>query len=75
MEAFNIAVKAIFIDNMVFAYFLGMCLADGLGLPVDKKLARHLLQKSVSSTYLSKREYLKLNAQGKLDELSDQVEA
>lgn len=25
MEAFNIAVKAIFIDNMIFTYFLGMC--------------------------------------------------
>ncbi len=25
MEAFNIAIKAIFIDNMIFAYFLGMC--------------------------------------------------
>ncbi|MEM9895334.1 MAG: NADH:ubiquinone reductase (Na(+)-transporting) subunit E [Bacteroidota bacterium] len=44
MEAFNIAIKAIFIDNMVFAYFLGMCsflavskkvkTAFGLGLAV-----------------------------------------
>ncbi len=25
MDAINIAIKAIFIDNMVFAYFLGMC--------------------------------------------------
>ena len=25
MEAFNIALRGIFIDNMVFAYFLGMC--------------------------------------------------
>lgn len=25
MEAINIAIKAIFIDNMIFAYFLGMC--------------------------------------------------
>ncbi len=25
MEAFNIAIRGIFIDNMVFAYFLGMC--------------------------------------------------
>lgn len=25
MDALNIAIKAIFIDNMVFAYFLGMC--------------------------------------------------
>lgn len=44
MEAVNIAIKAIFIDNMVFAYFLGMCsflavskkvkTAFGLGLAV-----------------------------------------
>ena len=25
MESFNIALKATFIDNMIFAYFLGMC--------------------------------------------------
>ncbi len=25
MEYFNIFVKSIFIDNMIFAYFLGMC--------------------------------------------------
>ena len=25
MEAVNIFVKSIFIDNMIFAYFLGMC--------------------------------------------------
>ena len=25
MEALNIAIKSIFIDNMIFAYFLGMC--------------------------------------------------
>lgn len=44
MEAVNIAIKAIFIDNMIFAYFLGMCsflavskkvkTAFGLGLAV-----------------------------------------
>ncbi len=44
MEAFNIAIRGIFIDNMVFAYFLGMCsflavskkvkTAFGLGLAV-----------------------------------------
>jgi Na+-transporting NADH:ubiquinone oxidoreductase subunit E len=44
MEALNIAIKSIFIDNMVFAYFLGMCsflavskkvkTAFGLGLAV-----------------------------------------
>ncbi|MEM6644396.1 MAG: NADH:ubiquinone reductase (Na(+)-transporting) subunit E [Bacteroidota bacterium] len=44
MEAINIAIKGIFIDNMVFAYFLGMCsflavskkvkTAFGLGLAV-----------------------------------------
>lgn len=44
MELFNLGVKSIFIDNMVFAYFLGMCsflavskkvsTAFGLGLAV-----------------------------------------
>lgn len=44
MDAINIAIKAIFIDNMIFAYFLGMCsflavskkvsTAFGLGLAV-----------------------------------------
>lgn len=44
MEALNIAIKSIFIDNMIFAYFLGMCsflavskkvkTAVGLGLAV-----------------------------------------
>ena len=44
MDAINIAIKSIFIDNMVFAYFLGMCsflavskkvkTAFGLGLAV-----------------------------------------
>ncbi|MFY0598380.1 MAG: NADH:ubiquinone reductase (Na(+)-transporting) subunit E [Cyclobacteriaceae bacterium] len=44
MEIFNIALKATFIDNMIFAYFLGMCsflavskkvsTAFGLGLAV-----------------------------------------
>ncbi|MGL4992614.1 MAG: NADH:ubiquinone reductase (Na(+)-transporting) subunit E [Bacteroidales bacterium] len=49
MEWFNIFIKAIFIDNMVFAYFLGMCsylavsksvkTAMGLGLAVTFVLA------------------------------------
>ncbi len=44
MESFNIFIKSIFIDNMVFAYFFGMCsyiavsksvkTANGLGLAV-----------------------------------------
>ena len=44
MEYFNIFVKGIFIENMIFAYFLGMCsylavsktvkTANGLGLAV-----------------------------------------
>ena len=25
METFNIFIKSIFVDNMIFAYFLGMC--------------------------------------------------
>lgn len=49
MEWFNIFIKAIFIDNMVFAYFLGMCsylavsksvkTAMGLGIAVTFVLA------------------------------------
>ena len=44
MEIFNIALRGIFIDNMIFAYYLGMCsflavskkveTAFGLGLAV-----------------------------------------
>lgn len=44
MELFNLAVRSIFIENMIFAYFLGMCsylavskkveTANGLGLAV-----------------------------------------
>ena len=44
MEVFNIALRGIFIDNMIFAYYLGMCsflavskkveTAFGLGLAV-----------------------------------------
>ncbi|MCH5248228.1 MAG: NADH:ubiquinone reductase (Na(+)-transporting) subunit E, partial [Muribaculaceae bacterium] len=25
MENFNIFIRSIFVDNMIFAYFLGMC--------------------------------------------------
>ena len=25
METFNLFIKSIFVDNMIFAYFLGMC--------------------------------------------------
>lgn len=45
METFNLFVKSIFIDNMIFAYFLGMCsflavsknvkTAFGLGIAVS----------------------------------------
>ncbi len=38
MEAFNIAIRGIFIDNMVFAYFLGMCSF----LAVSKKVSTAL---------------------------------
>ena len=38
MELFNLGVKSIFIDNMVFAYFLGMCSF----LAVSKKVATAL---------------------------------
>ena len=42
MEYFNIFVKSIFIDNMIFAFFLGMCsylltltTTDGKPIPLD----------------------------------------
>lgn len=38
MEIFNIAIKATFIDNMIFAYFLGMCSF----LAVSKKVSTAL---------------------------------
>ena len=50
MENLNLFVKSIFIDNMIFAYFLGMCsylavsknvkTAFGLGIavPIDQAL-------------------------------------
>src|SRR5210317_789421 len=38
MELFNLGVKSIFIDNMVFAYFLGMCSF----LAVSKKVSTAL---------------------------------
>ncbi|SHN24635.1 Na+-transporting NADH:ubiquinone oxidoreductase subunit E [Cyclobacterium lianum] len=38
MELFNLAVRSIFIDNMVFAYFLGMCSF----LAVSKKVSTAL---------------------------------
>ena len=38
MEAFNILIRGIFIDNMVFAYFLGMCSF----LAVSKKVSTAL---------------------------------
>ena len=38
MELFNLGIKAIFIDNMVFAYFLGMCSF----LAVSKKVSTAL---------------------------------
>ena len=51
-ELFNIFVKSIFIDNMVFAYFLGMCsylavsktvkTSMGLGLAVARRTAKFL---------------------------------
>jgi Na+-transporting NADH:ubiquinone oxidoreductase subunit E len=38
MELFNLAIKSIFIENMVFAYFLGMCSF----LAVSKKVSTAL---------------------------------
>ena len=58
MENFNIFIRSIFVDNMIFAYFLGMCsflavsknvkTAVGLGvsgsvLSVTSLLFHHLL--------------------------------
>lgn len=38
MELFNLGIKAIFIDNMVFAYFLGMCSFLAVSKKVDTAL-------------------------------------
>ena len=38
MELFNLGIKSIFIDNMVFAYFLGMCSFLAVSKKVDTAL-------------------------------------
>jgi len=67
MEHFNIFIKAIFIENMIFAYFLGMCSylaisktvksAVGLGLAVT-----FVLTISVPVCYLLEKYVLKAGA-------------
>ncbi|MGL5785404.1 MAG: NADH:ubiquinone reductase (Na(+)-transporting) subunit E [Bacteroidales bacterium] len=64
METLNIFIKSIFIDNMVFAYFLGMCsylavsknvkTAMGLGLAVTFVLAITLPVNYLLETYVLK---------------------
>lgn len=64
METLNIFIKSIFIDNMVFAYFLGMCsylavsknvkTALGLGLAVTFVLAITLPVNYLLETYVLK---------------------
>ena len=72
MDAFNIALRGIFIDNMVFAYFLGMCsflavskkvsTALGLGLAVV-----FVLTITVPVNWLLQEYILKEGAQGYLE--------
>ncbi|MDD2797421.1 MAG: NADH:ubiquinone reductase (Na(+)-transporting) subunit E [Bacteroidales bacterium] len=64
MESLNIFIKAIFIDNMIFAYFLGMCsylavsknvkTATGLGVAVTFVLAITLPVNYLLETYILK---------------------
>ena len=64
MENFNLFVRSIFIDNMIFAYFLGMCsflvvsknvkTAFGLGIAVTFMLAITLPVNYLLETYVLK---------------------
>lgn len=64
MENFNIFIRSIFVDNMIFAYFLGMCsflavsknvkTAFGLGLAVTFMLAITLPINYLLNTYVLK---------------------
>ncbi len=64
MENFNIFLRSIFVDNMIFAYFLGMCsflavsknvkTAFGLGLAVTFMLVITLLVNYLLETYVLK---------------------
>ena len=69
MENLNLFVKSIFIDNMIFAYFLGMCsylavsknvkTAFGLGIAVTFVLAITLPVNYLLETYVLKAGALK----------------
>ena len=62
MENFNIFIRSIFVDNMIFAYFLGMCsflavsknvkTAFGLGIAVTFMLVITLPRKYLLETYV-----------------------
>lgn len=64
MENFNIFIRSIFVDNMIFAYFLGMCsflavsknvkTAFGLGIAVTFMLAVSLPVNYLLETYVLK---------------------
>ena len=64
MENFNLFIRSIFIDNMIFAYFLGMCsflvvsknvkTAFGLGIAVTFMLAVTLPVNYLLETYVLK---------------------
>ncbi len=64
MENFNILIRSIFVDNMIFAYFLGMCsflavsknvkTAFGLGIAVTFMLAVSLPVNYLLETYVLK---------------------
>ena len=72
MENLNLFVKSIFIDNMIFAYFLGMCsylavsknvkTAFGLGIAVTFVLAITLPVNYLLETYVLKARYSYNNA-------------
>ena len=57
MDNLNLFIKSIFVDNMVFAYFLGMCsflavsknVKTAFGLGVAVSFADNVVHKSVSA--------------------------
>ena len=69
MENFNLFIRSIFIDNMIFAYFLGMCsflavsknvkTAIGLGIAVTFMLVISLPVNYLLETYVLKQGALK----------------
>ena len=64
MEDFNLVIRSIFVDNMIFAYFLGMCsfiavsknvkTALGLGVAVTFMLVITLPINYLLETYILK---------------------